>query len=102
MDRQRDLELILKSSMPLVVIETRDESGMLDMLQNISLSRSKDDYLPLFRVFVLPSRTEGLPITILEAMQAGVALVTAGERPRHQDGGGAGGGQLDQDGRAGP
>jgi SpoVK/Ycf46/Vps4 family AAA+-type ATPase len=49
MDRQRDLELILKSSMPLVVIETRDESGMLDMLQNISLSRSKDDYLPLFR-----------------------------------------------------
>ena len=49
MDRQRDLELILKSSMPLVVIETRDESGMLGMLQNISLSRSKDDYLPLFR-----------------------------------------------------
>jgi SpoVK/Ycf46/Vps4 family AAA+-type ATPase len=49
MDRQRDLELILKSSTPLVVIETRDESGMLAMLQNISLARAKDEYLPLFR-----------------------------------------------------
>ncbi|HLU06568.1 MAG TPA: AAA family ATPase [Woeseiaceae bacterium] len=49
MDRQRDLELILKSSTPLVVIETRDESGMLAMLQSISLARTKDAYLPLFR-----------------------------------------------------
>jgi AAA+ superfamily predicted ATPase len=49
MDRQRDLELILTSRTPIVVIETRDESGMLDMLRQISLSRTKDDYVPLFR-----------------------------------------------------
>ena len=49
MDRQRDLELILASRTPLVVIETRDESGMLAMLKNISFARGKDEYLPLFR-----------------------------------------------------
>jgi SpoVK/Ycf46/Vps4 family AAA+-type ATPase len=49
MDRQRDLELMLKSKAPIVVIETRDEPGMLDMLKRISLARAKDDYAPLFR-----------------------------------------------------
>jgi len=33
------------------------------------------NYLPLFDVFVLPSLTEGLPITILEAMQAKVPII---------------------------
>lgn len=33
------------------------------------------NYLPFFNVFVLPSLTEGLPITILEAMQAEIPIV---------------------------
>ncbi len=49
MDRQRDLELILRSRMPIVVIETRDESRMLDLLKSIALSRARDGYVPLFR-----------------------------------------------------
>lgn len=49
MDRQRDLELILRSRMPIVVIETRDESRMLDLLKSIALTRARDGYLPLFR-----------------------------------------------------
>jgi len=49
MDRQRDLELILQSRMPLIVIETPDEARILELLKRIAISRASDDYLPLFR-----------------------------------------------------
>ncbi len=50
MDRQRDLELILRSRMPIIVIETRDEQRMLDLLRSITMDT------PLFRWTV----TDGL------------------------------------------
>jgi SpoVK/Ycf46/Vps4 family AAA+-type ATPase len=56
MDRQRDLELVLQSRTPVLVIETRDESRLLDLLKTLSLSRSKGNYAPLFRWSV----TDGL------------------------------------------
>ena len=56
MDRQHDLELILRSRTPIVVIETRDESRMLKLLMSITTARAKDRYLPLFRWTV----TDGL------------------------------------------
>ncbi len=49
MDRQHDLELILRSRTPIVVIETRDESRMLELLKSITIARAKDLYQPLFR-----------------------------------------------------
>ena len=49
MDRQRDLELILRSRMPIVVIETRDEKRLLDIVRSITVSQSGGSYLPLFR-----------------------------------------------------
>ena len=56
MDRQRDLELILRSRMPIVVLETRDESRMLDLLRDITMAQAGDGYQPLFRWTV----TDGL------------------------------------------
>ncbi len=38
MAKQRDLELILRSRVPIVVIETREESRMLDLLKAIAIS----------------------------------------------------------------
>lgn len=46
---QHDLELILRSRTPIVVIESHDEARMLELLQSISVRRATDNYLPLFR-----------------------------------------------------
>lgn len=56
MDRQRDLELILRSRTPIVVIETRDESRMLNLLKTMGRAKTSGSYLPLFRWTV----TDGL------------------------------------------
>ena len=56
MDRQRDLELVLRARTPIVVVETRDEARLLGMLKTTTRSQSKDEYLPLFRWSV----TDGL------------------------------------------
>ena len=56
MDQKHDLELILRSRTPLVVIETQDEARILEMLQTITVSTATQEYLPLFRWTV----TDGL------------------------------------------
>ena len=50
------------------------------------------NYIPLFDLFVMPSLTEGLPITLLEVMQANVPVVASavGGIPEVLDGGKAG------------
>jgi hypothetical protein len=49
MDRRQDLEIILRSRTPLIVMETRDERRVLRMLQTIGMQSSTSEYLPLFR-----------------------------------------------------
>ena len=49
MSQRRDLELILRSRSPIVVIETQDEARILEMLQSISIAATSGEYLPLFR-----------------------------------------------------
>jgi len=49
MDQRHDLELILRSRTPIVVIESQDEARVLQLLQSIAVSRAGDDYAPLFR-----------------------------------------------------
>ncbi len=56
MDRRHDLEVILRSRTPIIVIETKDEARVLGMLQSIAIASAGEQYLPLFRWTV----TDGL------------------------------------------
>ena len=56
MDGQHDLQVILRSRTPIVVIETRDEARILEMLQSVAISAAGHDYMPLFQWTV----TDGL------------------------------------------
>jgi SpoVK/Ycf46/Vps4 family AAA+-type ATPase len=49
MDQRHDLEIILRSRTPIVIIETRDESRVLEMLQAITIAGAVAEYMPLFR-----------------------------------------------------
>ena len=49
MDGSHDLELILRSRTPIIVIESQDEQRMLELLKSITLERSREAYTPLFR-----------------------------------------------------
>ena len=49
MNDRRDLELVLESGTPLIVIETTDEARVLGLLHEIALSRAASAYRPLFR-----------------------------------------------------
>ncbi|MDJ0760756.1 MAG: AAA family ATPase [Woeseiaceae bacterium] len=49
MDQQHDLELVLRSRTPMIVIETKDEARILDVLKSVTLRSSTSDYMPLFR-----------------------------------------------------
>lgn len=56
MDCRHDLEVILRSRIPIIVIETRDETRALEMLRALVMSGAGQHYLPLFRWTV----TDGL------------------------------------------
>jgi len=49
MDESHDLELILRSQTPIVVIESQDERRMLELLQAVTIARASSNYVPLFR-----------------------------------------------------
>ena len=49
MDRCHDLKVILRSRTPIIIIETRDEARILEMLQSITIGGFGDSYMPLFR-----------------------------------------------------
>lgn len=49
MDGSHDLELTLRSRTPIIVIESRDEARILNLLQSIAVRCAADSYMPLFR-----------------------------------------------------
>lgn len=71
----------------LVIIGEGSERSILERkIEDLGLSpyvilpgykENASEYLPYFDIFVLPSLTEGLPMTILEAMRAGVPIVAS-------------------------
>jgi hypothetical protein len=56
MSDRHDLELVLRSGVPIIVIETSDETRFLEMLTQIAIESPKATYQPLFRWSV----TDGL------------------------------------------
>ena len=56
MTDRRDLQLVLRSGVPIVVIQTADEGRFLEQLMELHASSSAQDYRPLFRWSV----TDGL------------------------------------------
>ncbi|MCC5869941.1 MAG: AAA family ATPase [Gammaproteobacteria bacterium] len=56
MPDRNDLALVLRGGTPIVVVETHDEPGFLEMLRQICSGVTRDNYRPLFRWAV----TEGL------------------------------------------
>ncbi len=56
MNDRRDLELVLDSGTPLIVVETTDETRLLELLRDLAISHSRQGYRPLFRWSV----TDGL------------------------------------------
>lgn len=51
------------------------DRGINDRVMMPGYKDTAHRYFPLFSIFVMPSLTEGLPITLLEAMQYGVRIV---------------------------
>lgn len=49
--------------------------GLSDRVYLTGYQKNAFQYIPLFDIFILPSLTEGLPVTLLEAMQAKVPIV---------------------------
>jgi hypothetical protein len=49
MNDRRDLELVLSSGTPIIVIETADEKRLLSLLVEIAVNRPTRSYRPLFR-----------------------------------------------------
>jgi glycosyltransferase involved in cell wall biosynthesis len=71
------LQLVLVGSGPLERA-LRDATRSLGLMDRVVFAGSRDDVaelLPAFDVFALSSRNEGLPISLLEAMAAGVPCV---------------------------
>jgi SpoVK/Ycf46/Vps4 family AAA+-type ATPase len=81
MDRRHDLEVILRSRTPIIVIETQDEARMLAMFQSIAIIGISETYMPLFRwtvtdglqridIALEPQRLNSEPTDVLKHIRA--------------------------------
>jgi len=59
------------------LVALAESLGVSDRLLITGWSREARRYLPTFDIFALPSRWEGMPLSILEAMHAGLPVLAA-------------------------
>ena len=75
-ERGRDVQTVLVGSGPLMDdCERYVTDHDLDNVHLLGFQEDALDMLPDFDAFVLPSRFEGFPLTVLESLHAGVPLV---------------------------
>lgn len=76
-DKYADIKVVIIGEGPLEgeLRKIISDEGLSDRILLVGYRMSAFNYLPLLNIFVLPSLTEGFPITILEAMQAEVPIV---------------------------
>jgi len=81
MDRRHDLEVVLRSRTPIIMIETQDEARVLTMFQSIAISGISGNYMPLFRwtvtdglqridIALEPQRLNAEPTEVLKHIRA--------------------------------
>lgn len=81
MDGSRDLQLIMRSRTPIVVIESQDEARMLEMLQTLVIGAAGENYAPLFRwtitdglqridILLQPQTMNSAPTDVLKHIRA--------------------------------
>ena len=75
----RDVRLVLLGGGGLrnKLDESVKELGLKNRVLMPGYVEGARNYLPFFKLFAMPSLTEGLPIVLLEAMQAGVPIVAS-------------------------
>jgi glycosyltransferase involved in cell wall biosynthesis len=78
-DPQVRLVQIGRGEQTVELIALRDRLGLADRVEfrEMPWGERAADHLAAFDLFVLPSRTEGFPVTIMEAMLAGLPVVTS-------------------------
>lgn len=76
-DKHSDIKAIIIGEGPLEGQLRRiiSDEALSDKILLAGYREAAFNYLPLFNIFALPSLTEGLPITLLEAMQAEVPII---------------------------
>lgn len=58
------------------LLKLRDKSGLSERVEFLGFRKDVPELLSAFDIFILPSLFEGLPVSLVEAMAAGLPIVT--------------------------
>jgi glycosyltransferase involved in cell wall biosynthesis len=86
-----DMRLTIVGSTPRIAPQEAAQRG-IEWIERVPRERLLNELMPAADIFVYPTRFDGLPLTLLEAMACGLAVATSDYRaiPEVVDHGGAG------------